>query len=251
MKTKLLASAACGLAIFMLLPDLARADGGRTYKVTITNLTAGQPFSPPVLVTHTKRTEIFTIGEPASEGIQAIAENGNNGPILAALAEDPNVQQVVAGGAPLVPAHDPGNTGFGNSMTFEITTYGRARFLSVAAMLICTNDGFTGLDSIRLPRHKKTVYSVGYDARTEANTEDFADIVPPCQGLIGVSSDDPGTGTSNPLLAESGVVIPHAGIVGGVDLLPQVHNWADPVAKIEIERVRHYGDDDDDDSDSD
>ena len=26
-----------------------------------------------------------------------------------------------------------------------------------------------------------------YDAGTEMNTEDFADMVPPCQGLIGVS----------------------------------------------------------------
>ena len=250
MNARLFAGAACGIALTLLVPGLAGADGGRTYKVTITNLTAGQPFSPPVLVTHTKRTDIFSVGQPASEGIRAIAENGDNGPILAALAEDRNVQHVVEGSAPLVPANDPGGTGFGNSMTFEITAYGRARFLSVASMLICTNDGFTGIDSIRLPSRSKTVYSAGYEARTETNTEDFADIVPPCQGLIGVTSGDPGTGTSNPLLAETGVVIPHAGIVGGVDLLPQVHNWADPVAKIEIERVRYDGDHDDD-SDSD
>ncbi len=247
---RLMVSAACGVALMLLVPDMARADGGRTYRVTITNLTAGQPFSPPVLVTHSKRTDIFSVGDPASEGIQAIAENGDNGPILAALAQDRNVHQVVEGSAPIVPANDPGGTGFGNSVTFEITAQGRARFLSVATMLICTNDGFTGIDSIRLPSHSKTVYSAGYEARTEINTEDFADIVPPCQGLIGVMSDDPGTGTSNPALAETGVVIPHAGIVGGVDLLPQVHNWADPVAKIEIERVHHYGDNDDD-SDSD
>lgn len=248
MNLRLIASAAFGLAL--ILPVLAHGAGGKTYRVTITNLTAGQPFSPPVLVTHSKRTSIFTVGEPVSEGIQAIAENGNNGPILAALAEDANVHQVVEGSAPLVPANDPGSTGFENSMTFEITAHGRARFLSIASMLICTNDGFTGVDSIRLPGYKKTVYSAGYDARTEANTEDFADIVPPCQGLIGVSSGDPGTGTSNPLLAETGVAIPHAGIVGGIDLLPQVHNWSDPVAKIEIERVRHHGDNDHD-SDSD
>ena len=82
-----------------------------------------------------------------------------------------------------------------------------------------------------------------YDAGTELNTEDFADIVPPCQGLIGVTSDDAGTGMSNPLLAEDGIVIPHAGIIGGSDLLPQAHGWSDPVTKIEIERIRHYDDD--------
>lgn len=247
MNARLIAGAACGIALTLLVPELARADGGKTYRVTITNLTAGQPFSPPVLVTHSKRTDIFTVGEPASDEILAIAENGDNNPLLDALAGDPNVHQVVEGSAPLVPANNPVKTDFESSMTFEITARGRARFLSFANMLICTNDGFTGLDSIRLPSHSTTVYSAGYDARTEMNTEDFADIVPPCQGLIGVSSGDAGTGTSNPLLAETGVVIPHAGIVGGVDLLPQVHNWGDPVAKIEIERVRTYRDDDSDD----
>jgi hypothetical protein len=48
---------------------------------------------------------------------------------------------------------------------------------------------------------------------------------------------------SDPLLAEGGIVIPHPGINGGVDLLPQVHDWSDPVTKIEIERIRpHYDD---------
>lgn len=92
-----------------------------------------------------------------------------------------------------------------------------------------------------LPRDRKTVYARAYDARTEMNTEDFADIVPPCQGLIGVSSEDMGTGMSNPVLAEDGIVIPHAGINGGFDLVPEVHGWADPVVKIEIERMNpHY-----------
>ena len=247
MKFKMIAVATSVLALTLLAPEAARSDGGKTYKVTITNLTAGQPLSPPILATHTRRTEFFTVGEMASEGIRQIAENGNGAALLQALGEDTQVHDVVAASAPLVPANNPGGTGFESSETFTITARGNARFLSFASMLICTNDGFTGLDSVRLPRHKITVYTAGYDARTEANTEDFADIVPPCQGLIGVSSDDPGTGMSDPLLAEDGVVIPHAGINGGVDLVPAVHNWADPVTKIEIERVRHDYDDDSDD----
>ena len=43
---------------------------------------------------------------------------------------------------------------------------------------------------------------------------------------------------SNPLLAEDGIVIPHVGILGGVDLVQDVHAWSDPVARIEIERIR-------------
>lgn len=245
MNLKPLATAALGMALILLVPEHARSEGGKTYRVTITNLTAGQPLTPPVLLTHTNRTEIFTVGESASEEIQAIAENGNPGPLLAALGDDVHVHQVVTGMAPLLPANDPGATGFGSTASFKITTHGRARFLSFASMLICTNDGFTGLDSISLPNYRKIVFAVAYDARTETNTEDFADMVPPCQGLIGVSSDDAGTGMSNPMLAEDGIIIPHAGIIGGIDLFPEVHGWGDPVAKIVIERVRLYYRDED------
>jgi len=239
--SRLIAIAILGIALTLVAPQAAHSEGGRTYKVTITNLTAGQPITPPILVTHTSRTEIFSVGEVSSEGIRQIAENGNGAPLLEALSNDSQVHEVVAGMAPLVPANNPGETGFGSSETFTITAHGRARYLSFASMLICTNDGFTGLDSVSLPRNKKTVYARAYDARTEINTEDLADIVPPCQGLIGVSSEDMGTGMSNPVLAEDGIVIPHAGINGGVDLFPEVHGWGDPVVKIEIERMRaHY-----------
>jgi hypothetical protein len=129
---------------------------------------------------------------------------------------------------------------FGDSVTLTVTASEGAKFLSFASMLICTNDGFTGVDSLRLPKDvgdAVIVRSAGYDAGTERITEDFADIVPPCQGLVGVSSGEPGTGTSNPALAEGGVIHHHSGIVGGADLLPAVHGWTDPVAEITVERV--------------
>ena len=142
---------------------------------------------------------------------------------MTTLGGDADVHDVVEGDVPLVPANDPGGTGCPNSATFMITTHKKAKFLSFASMLICTNDGFTGLDTIRLPKKKLTVFSVAYDARTEMNTEDFADMVPPCQGLIGVMSADPGTGMSNSMLAEDGIIIPHVGIIGGsVPLLVEI-----------------------------
>jgi len=89
-------------------------------------------------------------------------------------------------------------------------------------MLICSNDGFTGVDSLALPAEigdRSSMLTAGYDAGTEINTEDFADFVPPCQGLIGVSSGEPGTGTTNPALAEGGVIHHHLGIAGGGDIV--------------------------------
>jgi hypothetical protein len=129
---------------------------------------------------------------------------------------------------------------FDDSTTFTITANRGANRLSFASMLICTNDGFSGVNGLKLPKRVGdvvTAATLGYDAGTEVNTEDFADIVPPCQSLIGVSSGEPGTGTSNPALAEGGVIAHHAGIAGGSDLLPGVHGWDTnaPVASITVE----------------
>jgi len=55
-----------------------------------------------------------------------------------------------------------------------------------------------------------------------------------CQDLIGVSSDDAGTGDSNPALAEGGVILAHSGIQGGTDLTVSDHGWTDPVARITV-----------------
>ena len=75
MNSKYITVAALGLALTLLVPSEARSDGGTTYEVTITNLTAGQPLTPPILVTHTRKTGIFQVGEAASDAIQQIAEN--------------------------------------------------------------------------------------------------------------------------------------------------------------------------------
>jgi hypothetical protein len=211
------------------------------YEVTITNLTSGQPLTPPVVATHQRRLEVFEVGDEASFEVKEIAENGNNAPLLSALAGDGRVSQVMqAGMGPLVPAGTPGAALFPDSVTFTITAEPRAKHLSFVAMLVCTNDGFTGVSGLRLPKkvgRSITAYTNGYDAGTESNTEDFADIVPPCQGLIGVSSGEPGAGVSNPALAEDGVIRHHPGIQGGADLVPGVHGWTDPVAKVVITRI--------------
>jgi hypothetical protein len=56
-------------------------------------------------------------------------------------------------------------------------------------------------------------------------------------GPTGVADDmGAGTGMSDPDLAEGGVVASHPGVVGGADLLPDLHGWNDPVATIVISR---------------
>jgi Spondin_N len=238
-RSKGLAAAVAALTVLAVAPaaDAKRAD---TFEVTFTDLTGGQPLTPPVAATHRGKNELFRVGRAASFGLKEIAENGNNAPMLSTLAADDDVFDVVeAPGGPLVPAGSPGDAMFGQSTTFSIEAERGARFLSLASMLICTNDGFTGVNALKLPSRvcdSVTVETAGYDAGTELNTEDFADIVPPCQGLIGVSSGEPGTGASNPALAEGGVIRHHAGIAGIADLVPAVHGWDvnAPVARITV-----------------
>jgi hypothetical protein len=238
-----------GIAVLVLAPS---AMANREYEVTINDLTGGppvspgpggQPLSPPVAATHKGKHEVFEVGQPASVGIREIAENGNNAPLVAQLEADPFnvIADFDQAGAPLVPVGVPGDAMFDQSVTLTLEGSRNANRLSVATMLICTNDGFTGVDSLKLPQRigaSKVRRSSGYDAHTEQNTEDYAHMVPPCQGLIGDSSGEDGTDKSDPALAEGGVIEHHDGIVGGVDDLdPAIHGWTNPVARVEVERT--------------
>lgn len=241
MRHRFFALAVGAAIVFMAAVSSAAAKAPvATYEVTIDNLTAGQPMTPPVVATHRAATGIFTVGQPASFALKEIAENGNLAPMIAQLGADKHVSDSVAAAAPLVPAGLAGSAMFGDSVTLTLTASKGAKFLSFVSMLVCTNDGFTGVNSLRLPKdvgESVVVYSAGYDAGTEVNTEDFADIVAHCQEFVGVSSGDPGTSTSNPALAEGGVIHHHPGIAGGADLVPAIHGWTDPVAEITVERV--------------
>ncbi|MGH2379708.1 MAG: spondin domain-containing protein [Candidatus Limnocylindria bacterium] len=231
-------AATAGLTLALAVP--AAAGSTRTYEVSIQLVTGGQPLTPPLIATHSGGTDIFSVGQPASLGVKEIAENGNLAPLMAALEADPKVSHVLAAGAPLVPPGSPLFGTFEDEVTLTIEADPGARFLSYESMLICTNDGFTGIDRLRLPNQvgdSLSVATASYDAGTEVNTEDFADIVPPCQPLMGVSSGEPGTGMSDPALAEGGVIHHHPGIAGGADLLSAVHGWTDPVTLVTITRV--------------
>ncbi|WP_299293307.1 spondin domain-containing protein [Nitrosopumilus sp.] len=233
--TALVAILAVGIAG---IPE-SNAAKSQMYEVTITNITPGQPITPPLLVTHSKDVSLFTVGEKASEELQQLAENGNSNLLVEKIEGKSGVMDIVKGsGGHLVPANDPGDTDLQYSETFTVSADGNKRYLSFASMLVCTNDGIAGIDSVKLPFYKeKTVYAKAYDVRTEMNTEDFADLVPPCAAESGVSSSDKGTGATNPAIAEDGIITPHPGIFGDDDLSQRAHGWDGPVVKIDIVRM--------------
>ena len=70
------------------------------YEVTITNLTDGQPLTPPLIATHRRPIHVFEVGEAASLGIQELAENGNLAPLLGALEDAKHIHEFQVGEAP-------------------------------------------------------------------------------------------------------------------------------------------------------
>ena len=205
---------------------ITRTDPTPTYTVTIENVTTGQYLTPPNTAIHDDAVRIFQAGQPASDGLQAVAENGGV-PVLAAELTDAIDDagfgvSTVGAEAPLAP---------GESVQFQLTS--DERYFSFASMLICTNDGFAGLDSQRLPSRdgQTRVYNArAYDAGTEINTEARADLVP-----APFCGDGGGTEMSNPALAEDWVVSTHRSIIGNGDLDPSF-DWNGAVARVTITR---------------
>lgn len=215
---------ACGLA----LTPSARADddpdGGR-FEVTITNLTRGQQFTPILVASHKSTVKLFELGKPASPELQILAEQGNTAPLAAALALLPGTGQVVSGS---------GLTNPGTSVKLIVEGRRGFGFLSVAAMLIPTNDAFFALNGVPLPRGNDTLTltAPAYDAGTERNDELCASIPGPffaeCGGSGGGAA--PGGG--------EGYVHIHAGIHGIGDLHAATRDWRNPVALITVRRMR-------------
>ena len=205
---------AVGLLSLLALPAMASA---QTYDVTITNLTKGQIFSPPIVYSHRGSFDLFTPGEPAIPELAGLAEDAANEPLVALLSAEPKVADVTVGGGVVMP---------GESTTVRIRARGRARFVSALGMLVTTNDAFFAGER-RVPPFSSTVYATAWDAGSEANTQDCAHIPgPPC-GNGGVRVED----------GAEGFVYIHAGIQDRGSLSPEDHDWRNPVAKITIRKT--------------
>ncbi len=199
---------------------------GREYAVTVTNLTNDQQFTPLLVASHREGVALFTLGDAASPELATLAEEGNTAPLTTLLLSNPDVKEVTTAG----PLLDPGA-----SRTVTIPVRGNFNHISVAAMLIPTNDAFFAVNGVEAPHGKGTltVYSPAYDSGSEINDETCANIPGPHFDECG----GPGTGGA-PSGGEEGYVHIHRGIHGIGDINAGERDWRNPVAKITIERVR-------------
>ncbi len=194
------------------------------FLVTVTNVTRGQQFTPILVASHRTGVSLFEAGAPASTELAILAEEGDTAPLAALLGSNPRVLDVQVGDGLLDP---------GASKTVMVRTRGRFDRVSVAAMLIPTNDAFFALNGVEGPEGGTLMFSSpAYDAGSEVNDELCASI----PGPDFVECGGPGGGAAV-VGGEEGFVHIHAAIHGIGDLDASQRDWRNPVARITIRRV--------------
>ena len=207
------------------------------FNVRIINLSNGIYYTPFLVAAHPAGTSIFTVGQPASANLQAMAEGGD----ISGLATDlaglgATIAENPAGGL-LAPASET---------NVDLNTDGTSNeLLTIVAMLLPTNDAFAGLNAVQIPTEPGTyVYDVpAYDAGTEANDELLTGGGAP--GAAGIPADPgglAGTGGTGAALADANPNVHiHRGTLGDLDatggvsdLDSSVHRWLNPVIRVVI-----------------
>ncbi len=212
-----------------LLASVGHAQGLQ-YEVTITNVTRGQTFTPVFVASHSAGVRFFELGRPAISQLAIVAEEGDLAPLLALAQGTSAVSSMATTGMP--PA---GFVRAGESRTLVLTPRDTAERVSLAAMLIPTNDAFVALNGVALPTANETVTydALAYDSGTERNDERCASIPGPSFAECG----GPGGG-GQPSGGEEGYVHVHAGIHGTGDMRAADRDWRNPVARVTIRRTR-------------
>jgi len=195
-----------------------------SYSITLTNLTYAQPLSPVVVALHDD-AKMWRVGQPASVALEKLAEGGDNADFIALTSN----MAAISSEGPVPP---------GASVTLDIsTTEPMATYLTVATMLVNTNDAFSGLtgvdiSTLMLNQEKSWRLNV-YDSGTELNNEALGTIPGPADGGVGYDA----TRNDIDLIGyHSGVVSKDDGLSSSV--LTQDHRFDNPAVKLTITRTK-------------
>lgn len=225
MKYLILSAALLGLSACSSNNSSSSSPEEFSYQISLTNITAAQPFSPPAALLTNGNYKAWSTGEAASVALEQLAEGGD----ASALIADQSTQPNFLGSSPIPP---------GGNLSFELTVQDETmRNLTLATMLVNTNDAFTGLSAIDLGTmetgDKRVYLTQAYDAGTENNLETAGTIPGPVDGGEGFNAarDD-----------VTSVVTFHGGIVSSDDgyaesVLSETHKFDNPVMVIEVTRL--------------
>lgn len=221
--------------------------GFGAYSVTVTNLTHGQPMAPSAIVVHEPGYDIFVSGQPASLGLEELAEGGSPALLIG------EAQNSIAF---LDAVNSEGINGPGG--TTDITTVLVPELdmdnvkLSVATMLVDTNDAFAGINAKDISNmalgESRTFLAPVWDSGTEANTETAATMPGPAATGAGGGGAAAGFDAARDDLVDA--VRIHAGVVTkenaddpsmeglSTSILDQSDKFDNPGARIVITRTR-------------
>lgn len=224
----------------IILAGLALASSSTAFAqdldITLSNVTHGSHFTPILVSAHSASSHLFQVGMDASTELQAMAEGGD----ISGLAANQDALSADSVSNPAAGLLAPGA-----STQFELSTADGNAYLSITAMVLPSNDGFVGLDSLPIPTEAGTYHYTlnAYDAGTEANDE----IVNGggATGVAGIPVDPLGAnGTGATGLSDTAGnthVHIHRGVLGDTDatggvsdLDSRVHRWLNPVARLTI-----------------
>jgi len=218
-----------------ILGLLANGASAATISVKITNLTQGIYFTPLLVTSHVDTMHYYSLGDDASDALQAMAEGGDYSGLVtqAAAMGGVNIENPAEG--LLMP---------GTSTLASDWDTGDNDHLSIVAMLLPTNDGFVGLDAWPIPAAagSYTILLNGYDAGTEANNELVVD-GGGAPGMLGIPANPGGNGGTGGVgvTTEEGNSRVHihrgnlgdsSAVGGSSDIDSRVHRWLNPVAKV-------------------
>jgi hypothetical protein len=161
------------------LEDIAEDGGPGVLSAALEAVTGiTVPLSPGAFAVHTGVAQLYTVGQAASAGLEAIAEDGNPGILVGDATGLDGVRRVEIFNTP-DGANAPGPIGPGGSYSFTFDASPGDR-LSLATMYIQSNDFFYGFDSAGLALFSVDGTPVSgdvtgrialYDAGTEADEE--------------------------------------------------------------------------------
>lgn len=231
------------------------------FAVTITN-NSNQIFSPPLLINHTSDYALFTQGEAASAELARLAEDGDASELAAIASLFPEVNAAIVAEGPVMP---------GESVTIEIEVDNDFHYLSVAGMLVTSNDAFFAqlstplfdmMSDDMMDSDMSDSDMSDSDMSDDAMADDMNDSDMSDDDMM--SDDmmmsphanvyDAGTEANTELCADipgppcgnggvrvtdgaEGTVEHHAGLMGNGDIDAAALNWEGPVATISIEQL--------------
>lgn len=205
------------------------------FEVTVTNLTAAQPFSPVLLVAHSDGWNAFADGSRASDGIEVMAESGSPADLRSEAQAQSQYISSAVGSAPQGPAS------VSQVYTLDVPANKLADLeLTMATMLVNTNDAFTAVNGGSLAGldvgMSRTFNTPTWDSGTEANSETAATIPGPAGNGASAGFDATRDDVRDEVHFHQGVITQDDGLATSV--LTQVHRFDNPTARVIVKRVR-------------